>query len=41
MKQAGMRWGMKGAQYMVALRAKFESKRWDDVVDLIYNKKVA
>jgi hypothetical protein len=27
MKQAGMRWGMKGAQYMVALRAKFESKR--------------
>lgn len=41
MKQAGMRWGLEGAQYIAALRAKFESKRWNDVIDIIYNEKAA
>lgn len=38
MKQAGMRWGSAGAQYMAALRAKFESKRWNEVTDVIFGK---
>jgi len=38
MKQAGMRWGLAGAQYMAALRAKFESKRWNEVNDVILSK---
>ncbi len=39
MKQAGMRWSLEGAQYIAALRAKFESKRWNDVINIIYNEK--
>jgi hypothetical protein len=35
LKQAGMRWGKNGAQYMVALRAKYESRKWEDVRSLI------
>ena len=35
LKQAGMRWSKEGAQYMVALRAKYESNRWEDVQSLI------
>lgn len=31
MKQAGMRWSIKGAQYMAVLRAKHESGKWSDV----------
>lgn len=29
LKQAGMRWGILGAQYLLTLRAKFESNLWD------------
>lgn len=36
MKQAGMRWGIPGAQYMAVLRAKHESNNWNDVEKLIY-----
>ena len=32
LKQAGMRWSVSGAQYVLSLRAKVESGRWDDVV---------
>lgn len=35
MKQAGMRWSIDGGQYMAVLRAKYESKLWNDVVDII------
>lgn len=35
MKQAGMRWSLKGAQHIAALRAKHESDLWDEVVDVI------
>lgn len=35
LKQAGMRWSRDGAQCIVALRAKYESKRWEDVETLI------
>lgn len=38
MKQAGMRWGISGAQYMATLRAKFESKRWDEVKKIIFGE---
>jgi len=38
MKQAGMRWGIEGAQYMAVLRAKHESNRWNDVEKFIYGK---
>ncbi len=34
MKQAGMRWGVEGAQYMAVLRAKHESNQWNDVETL-------
>jgi len=33
LKQAGMRWSVQGAQFVLSLRAKVESGRWDDVVD--------
>ena len=33
LKQAGMRWSVTGAQYVLSLRAKVESGRWDDVMD--------
>lgn len=29
LKQSGMRWSVKGAQFLLSLRAKFESKLWD------------
>jgi hypothetical protein len=35
LKQAGMRWGQKGAQYMATLRAKYESNLWQDVRSLV------
>ena len=41
MKQAGMRWGVDGAQYMAGLRAKHESKRWNEVKKFIYSKSIA
>jgi len=41
LKQAGMRWGQNGAQYMVALRAKYESKKWHDVRHLVINYRSA
>lgn len=31
LKRSGMRWGVRGAQALLTLRAKDESKRWDDV----------
>jgi hypothetical protein len=31
LKQSGMRWSVSGAQYILSLRAKVESKRWNDV----------
>lgn len=37
MKQAGMRWGIAGAQYMAVLRAKHESRNWSDVEKIIYD----
>lgn len=36
MKQAGMKWGINGAQYMAVLRAKHESKNWNDVKKIIF-----
>lgn len=41
MKQSGMRWGITGAQYMAALRAKHESGKWKDVENIIFSKKLA
>lgn len=38
MKQAGMRWSIDGAQYMAVLRAKHESRRWNEVEKIIFNK---
>ena len=35
LKRAGMRWGVDGAQALLTLRAKDESKRWDDVETLV------
>ena len=35
LKQAGMRWSKDGAQEIVALRAKYESNKWNDVRTLI------
>ena len=32
LKQAGMRWSVSGAQYLLSLRAKVESRRWDSDV---------
>lgn len=32
LKQAGMRWSVKGAQYLLSLRAKFESLLWENDV---------
>lgn len=39
LKQAGMRWSKGGAQCMVALRAKYESNRWEDVQDVIFERR--
>jgi len=41
MKQAGMRWGIDGAQYIATLRSKHESNQWHDVEKIIFGKKVA
>jgi hypothetical protein len=35
-----MRWSKEGAQYIVTLRAKYESNRWQDVQDIIFNNKM-
>jgi hypothetical protein len=35
MKQTGMRWSINGGQYIAALRAKYESYKWDDVLKVI------
>jgi hypothetical protein len=35
MKQSGMRWGVSGGQYIAALRAKYESNLWNDVVQIV------
>ena len=35
MKQAGMRWGVNGGQYIAALRAKYESDLWNNVVEIV------
>ena len=35
MKQAGMRWSRDGAQYIAALRARYQSNMWDNVSELI------
>lgn len=36
-----MRWGLENGQYMAALRAKHESRKWDDVENIIYGNKAA
>jgi primosomal protein N' len=36
LKQAGMRWGVKGAQPILSLRAKVESNRWHSDVEHIF-----
>lgn len=36
MKQSGMRWSINGGQYIAALRIKYESNRWDEVISNIY-----
>lgn len=41
MKQAGMRWGIDGAQYMAVLRAKHESNKWNDVEKIIFKSQKA
>ena len=35
LKQAEMRWSVEGAQKILSLRAKWESKLWEEVTDLI------
>mgnify|MGYP000852365680 CR=1 FL=1 len=36
MKQSGiMRWGVSGVQYIAAIRAKYESNLWNNVVEII------
>ncbi len=35
LKQAGMRWHVNGAQYIAALRAKYKSDLWRDVISII------
>ena len=35
MKQAGMRWSINGGQYIAALRAKYESGKWNDVEKVV------
>ncbi|HHY45865.1 MAG TPA: ISKra4 family transposase [Firmicutes bacterium] len=35
MKQPGMRWSLKGAQYIASLRAKYKSDLWDEVTRCI------
>jgi hypothetical protein len=35
MKQAGMRWSIDGGQHIAALRAKYKSDLWDDVISII------
>jgi len=35
MKQSGMRWGMKGGQYIATLRAKYKSNCWNEVINII------
>jgi hypothetical protein len=35
LKQAGMRWSVNGAQYILTLRTKVESNQWDEVEDLL------
>jgi hypothetical protein len=35
MKQAGMRWSIDGGQYIAALRAKYRSDLWEDVISII------
>lgn len=40
MKQSGMRWGNSGAQYMAILRAKYESNRWNDVENIVFNHSI-
>jgi hypothetical protein len=35
MKQSGMRWSIEGGQYIAALRGKYKSGNWDEVVDII------
>ena len=41
LKQAGMRWSVEGANYMIALRCMYESEYWSEiekiVVDEIYH----
>lgn len=41
MKQAGMRWGIRGAQFMATLRAKHESNTWEDVEKVIFDLKAS
>ena len=36
MKQSGMRWGIKGGQYIASLRGKYKSNLWNEVIDAIY-----
>lgn len=35
MKQSGMRWGLEGGQHIASLRAKYESNKWNDVVNIV------
>jgi hypothetical protein len=35
MKQSGMRWSVSGGQYIAALRSKYESDLWDNVVKIV------
>ena len=35
MKQSGMRWSIKGGQYIASLRAKYKSNCWDEVIKTI------
>lgn len=37
MKLQGMRWNLKNAQGMLALKAKYESDNWDDVISIVQN----
>ena len=35
LKQAGMRWSVEGANYIIALRCMYESNNWDKIEKLV------
>ena len=38
LKQAGMRWSIDGANYVIALRCMWESDHWDKIEKIVVNE---